>query len=133
MVASFVYQIQSEYYGGNISVSIEAIILEHFNDTNHYLPLYTPQSRTLRSMFHSFLSGNSKQDTVTIAAHIKRIFLQRQRLPSRAVPRPRTGSRPDGLVWLSAGSPQRPECHPAVERGWRRPAPHGSTPRPCPG
>ena len=30
-VASFTNQIQSEYYGGNISVSIERIVLEHFS------------------------------------------------------------------------------------------------------
>ena len=29
VVASFSHQIQSEYYGGNISVSIEGIPLEH--------------------------------------------------------------------------------------------------------
>ena len=31
VVASFSNQIQSEYYGGNISVSIEGISLEHFS------------------------------------------------------------------------------------------------------
>ena len=30
-VASFAHQIQSEYYGGNRSVSIEGITLEHFS------------------------------------------------------------------------------------------------------
>ena len=30
VVASFANQIQSEYYGGNRSVSIEGIVLEHF-------------------------------------------------------------------------------------------------------
>ena len=29
---SFYHQIQSEYYGGNISVSIEVIVLEHFSE-----------------------------------------------------------------------------------------------------
>ena len=32
VVASFVYQIQPEYYGGNRSVSIEGIGLEHFSE-----------------------------------------------------------------------------------------------------
>ena len=31
VVASFAHQIQSEYYDGNISVSIEGISLEHFS------------------------------------------------------------------------------------------------------
>ena len=31
VVARFSHQIQSEYYGGNISVSIEGIVLEHFS------------------------------------------------------------------------------------------------------
>ena len=31
LVASFAHQIQSEYYGGNVSVSIEVIPLEHFS------------------------------------------------------------------------------------------------------
>ena len=32
LVASSVNQIQSEYYGGNRSVSIEGIALEHFSE-----------------------------------------------------------------------------------------------------
>ena len=31
-VSIFAHQIQSEYYGGNISVSIEVISLEHFSE-----------------------------------------------------------------------------------------------------
>ena len=31
VVASFAHYIQSEYYGGNISVSIKGILLEHFS------------------------------------------------------------------------------------------------------
>ena len=31
VVARFAHQIQSEYYGGNRSVSIEGIALEHFS------------------------------------------------------------------------------------------------------
>ena len=31
VVANFANQIQSEYYGGNRSVSIEGIVLEHFS------------------------------------------------------------------------------------------------------
>ena len=32
VVTSFARQIQSEYYGGNISMSIEGIALEHFSE-----------------------------------------------------------------------------------------------------
>ena len=35
LVASFANQIQSEYYGGNISVSIEGITLEHLRTLPH--------------------------------------------------------------------------------------------------
>ena len=35
VVASFAHQIQYEYYGGNISVSIEGIALEHFSPPTH--------------------------------------------------------------------------------------------------
>ena len=35
VVASFSHQIQSEYYGGNIYVSIEGIALEHFIAPTH--------------------------------------------------------------------------------------------------
>ena len=54
VVASFAHQIQSEYHGVNICVSIEVIVLEQFSDTKHPLQLFTPQSRTRHSMFHSF-------------------------------------------------------------------------------
>ena len=37
VVASFSHQIQSEYYGGNITVSIEYIELENFSDTKQSL------------------------------------------------------------------------------------------------
>ena len=33
VVASFAHQIQSEWYGGNRSVSIEGIVLGHFSTT----------------------------------------------------------------------------------------------------
>ena len=54
LVASFAHQIQSEYYGGNISVSIKVIALESFSafptaDINS-----TTQSRQHHAVFHSF-------------------------------------------------------------------------------
>ena len=52
VVASFANQIQSEYYGGNISVSIEVIELENFSaapqaDINSSTP-----SRPSHAVFH---------------------------------------------------------------------------------
>ena len=56
MVASFSQQIKSEYYGGNISVYIEGIALEHFSTA----PQSDINSSSLtcprRAVFHSFLS-----------------------------------------------------------------------------
>ena len=54
VVASFANQIQSEYYGGNISVSIEGISLENFSavpqaDINSYTISCQPHA-----LFHSF-------------------------------------------------------------------------------
>ena len=68
VVASFANQIQSEYYGGNISLSIEGIALEHFsaapqadiNSSSFPLPRH--------AVFHSFLSYDSKQDSATTTA-----------------------------------------------------------------
>ena len=54
VVASFAHQIQSEYYGGNRSVYIEGIALEHFS----VLPQTEINSSTkpcpLHSVFHYF-------------------------------------------------------------------------------
>ena len=54
VVVSFPNQIQSEYYGGNRSMSIEGILLEHFSvvpqaDINSYTI-----SRQRHALFHSF-------------------------------------------------------------------------------
>ena len=74
LAASFANQIQSEYYGGNISVSIEGIALEHLSPA----PQADINSSTLSSprhaVFHSFLSDDSKQDAATTTAHSKRLI-----------------------------------------------------------
>ena len=73
VVASFSNQIQSEYYGGNISVSIEGISLEHFS-TLPQIEINTSTKPCPRhAVFHFFLSDDSKQDATTTTAH--RIFL----------------------------------------------------------
>ena len=74
IVASFANQIQYEYYGGNRSVSIEGIALEHFSaapqeDINSYI-----LSRPRHAVFHSFLSDDRKQYAATTTAHSKRLI-----------------------------------------------------------
>ena len=60
VVASFDYQIQSGWFVGNKSVSIEGIVLEHFSA----LPQTEIKSSTklcpCNAIFHSFISGDSK-------------------------------------------------------------------------
>ena len=74
MVASFSHQIQSEYYGGNQSVCIEEISLEHYNETTHTEMVSTPESRTLNDVFHYLFYYGRKQDAETTASNIKRII-----------------------------------------------------------
>ena len=74
VVASFAHQIQSEYYSGNISVSIEDIVLEHFSAPTHPETVGTPKSCTHHAVFHSFFSDYSKQDSSTTNSHRKFII-----------------------------------------------------------
>ena len=64
VVAIFAQQMQSEYYGGNISAYIEGILLEHFSATDQETPSQYLHSHTLHAVFNLFLSDHSKQDTV---------------------------------------------------------------------
>ena len=54
VVAIFAHQIQLEYYGGNISVSIEGIALEHFSELPKDDINSTTPSRQRHAVFHSF-------------------------------------------------------------------------------
>ena len=54
VVASCANQIQSEYYGGNISVSIEGISLEHFSAAPQADINSSTLSRPRHAVFHSF-------------------------------------------------------------------------------
>ena len=82
VVASFANQIQSEYYAGNISVSIEGITLEHFSAVTQVGINLSPISRQRYAAFHSFLSDYSKQDSATTTAYSKRLisFLKDKKL-----------------------------------------------------
>ena len=71
---SGVFDQGTEYYGINISVSIEGIALEHSSvlpkaDINSTTPL-----RQRHAVFHSFLSDDSKQDAATTTAHSNRLI-----------------------------------------------------------
>ena len=60
--ASFSNELKSEYYGGNISVSIEGIALEHLSASPNADINSSTLSHQRHVVFHSFLSENSKQD-----------------------------------------------------------------------
>ena len=74
VVAIFAHQIQSEYYGGNISVSIEVITLEHFSALPKADINSTTPSIQRHVVFHSFLSDYGKQDAATTTSHRKRLI-----------------------------------------------------------
>ena len=74
VVASFAHQIQSEYYGGNISVSIEVIVLENFSALPHTeINSYTKPWPS-HTVFHSYLSDDNKQDSATTTTHSKHLI-----------------------------------------------------------
>ena len=54
VVSSFANQIQSEYYGGNRSVSIEGIALEHFSAAPQADINSSTLPRPRHALFHSF-------------------------------------------------------------------------------
>ena len=55
VAARFANQIQSEYYGGNRSVSIEGIALEHFSAAPQADIKPSTLSRQLHAVFHFFI------------------------------------------------------------------------------
>ena len=71
VIARFANQIKSEYYGGNKSVSIEGIALEHFSAAPQADINSSTLSRPRHAVFHSFLSDDSKQDAATTTSHSK--------------------------------------------------------------
>ena len=69
VVASFAYQIQSEYCGGNRSVSIEGISLEHFSALPQTEINSSTKSCPRHAVFHSFLSDYNKQNAADTTAN----------------------------------------------------------------
>ena len=74
VLARFYNQIQSKYYGGNISASLYGIALEHFNALPKADINSTAPSRERHVVFHSLLSGDSIQVAATNTAHSKRLI-----------------------------------------------------------
>ena len=74
VVVSFPHQIQSEYWGGNRSVSIEGIALEHFSTLPHTEINSSTKECPCHAVFHSFLSDDIKQDSSTTTEHRKRLI-----------------------------------------------------------
>ena len=70
----FTHQIQSEFYGGKSTLSIEGIDLEHFITIDPKKPSSSFHILTRYSVFHSFLSDNRKPDAATTAEHRKLII-----------------------------------------------------------
>ena len=74
VVASFANQIKYEYYGGNRSVSIEVIELEHLSALPQTeINAYTKPC-PLHPVFHYFLSDDRKQDAATMTLYHDDIF-----------------------------------------------------------
>ena len=74
VVASFPHQIQSEYYGGNRTVSIKGITLEHFSALPQTEINSSTKACPRHAEFHYFLSDYRKQDSANTTAHSKRLI-----------------------------------------------------------
>ena len=61
VVATFPHEIQSEYYGGNISVSIEGITLEHLSALPQTEINSSTKSFPRHAVFHSFFQMIAKK------------------------------------------------------------------------
>ena len=70
----FFHKNQSEYYGGNILVSIEGIVLDHFSDPQQPSSLLASGNFSHHDVFYSFFYYDRKQDASTTAAHSKGII-----------------------------------------------------------
>ena len=66
---------QSYHYGGNRSVFIEVIVLEHFSALPQTNINSTTLSRQRHAVFQYSLSNGIKQDASTTTAYSKRLIL----------------------------------------------------------
>ena len=74
VVSSFSNQIQSEYYGENRSMSIEVIALGHFSTLPNSVINASTKSCPHHAVVHSFLSGDSIQNSATTTSHSKNLI-----------------------------------------------------------
>ena len=72
MEANFENQIQSEYYGGNRSISIPGIVIKQYKQSHQTQIGYEPGKPTRNPVFHSLMSYDSKQYATTTSGHSKR-------------------------------------------------------------
>ena len=86
VVDSFTNQIQSECYGGHISVYIEGIELEHFSELPQTEIKLSTEQCPRHAVFHYFLSDDSKQYAATTNSHSNRfIELLKKKLMSALI------------------------------------------------
>ena len=71
MVSSFAHQIISKYYGGNRYVYIEVIALDQFCALHQSMTLLASGHMSRQAVFQSFLSDDTKQDSITTEAQSK--------------------------------------------------------------
>ena len=74
LVSSFANQIQSEYYGGNRSVSIEGIALEHFSALTQTEIKSSKKTMSATCSVSFLFSDDSKQDAATTTAPSNRLI-----------------------------------------------------------
>ena len=74
IVSIFEQQIQSEYYGGNRSASIEDVALDHFSASTKSNPAVSDKEVSSQAVSHSFWSDDSKQYSTTTGAHSKNLL-----------------------------------------------------------
>ena len=74
LVASFAHEMQSEFYCGNISVSIDGIALEHFSTLPNSVINTSTKSCPHHAVFLYFLSDVIKQDYATTTANSNRLI-----------------------------------------------------------
>ena len=74
VVASYAHQIQPYYYGGNISLSIEVIVFEHFSELTQTEIKASTKPCPLHAAFHSLFPDDRKQDAANTTAHRKRLI-----------------------------------------------------------
>ena len=74
IVSIFAQQIKFKYYGGNRYLSIEIIAIDHFSASTQSNSAVSDKDISCMSVFYSFFSDDSKQDTATTDAHSKHML-----------------------------------------------------------